>query len=458
MKKLSFIALLISSFTFSQNVTQKLKSATQHLLDSQAAYSANLSFFVSDENGNLVYEYNGNKGLTTASTQKIFSAAAALETLGKDYRYTTTASYTGRIKEGILDGDLVLYSNGDPTLGSWRYEGYKPENFKAKFIQSVKEKGINKINGNLVIDDTYFDFQTIPGGYPWDDLGNYYGSGVWSVNWRENQFDMFVNNGQITGFNIDMDKVKWVNETETRGSSDGSLIFTAPHSEVALINGRLPKGKKITVSGSIPNPPYQLGLELKEELLKNGISFNGEIITNSQRKIHGKTSIHAPESNVFFTYLSPTLDKLVYYFLRKSVNLYGETFVKTMGKIEKKEGSYSAGVEYLKDFWKNKGINSYMINFADGSGLSPQNYVSARAEVQALLWSKKQPWFNEYFHAFPTQGNGMKMKSGTIRNTKSFAGYHTSKSGKEYVFSIIINNYQGYNVSDALYRVLNQLK
>jgi len=60
---------------------------------------------------------------------------------------------------------------------------------------------------------------------------------------------------------------------------------------------------------------------------------------------------------------------------------------------------------------------------------------------------------NAFFSGFPTQGNGMKMKSGTMRNTKSFAGYHNG-----YVFSIIINNYQGGNSSEALYKVLNNLK
>ena len=94
-----------------------------------------------------------------------------------------------------------------------------------------------------------------------------------------------------------------------------------------------------------------------------------------------------------------------------------------------------------------------MINFADGSGLSPQNYVAARAEVQALLYAKKQGWFSDFYEGFPTQGNGMKMKSGTMKDTKSFAGYHNG-----YVFSIIINNYQGSNISDSLYKVLNVLK
>ena len=109
---------------------------------------------------------------------------------------------------------------------------------------------------------------------------------------------------------------------------------------------------------------------------------------------------------------------MVYWFMRKSINFYGETFIKTLGKVKKNEGSFDAGISYLKEFWKSKGINPAMINFADGSGLSPQNYVSARAEVQSLLWSRKQPWFNEFFDGFPTQGNGMKMKSGTMKDTK----------------------------------------
>ena len=50
------------------------------------------------------------------------------------------------------------------------------------------------------------------------------------------------------------------------------------------------------------------------------------------------------------------------------------------------------------------------------------------------------------------------MKSGTMKDTKSFAGFHTSGEGKKYVFAIIINNYQGGNISEALYKVLNVLK
>ena len=450
--------LLLSSQTFlAQNIAQKLDVATKNLLNSTPAYAANLSVYVADENGNFIYEHNGNRGLSSASTQKIFTAATALETLGKNYQYTTTASYSGDISGGNLSGNLYIHSNGDPTLGSWRYENYKPENFRQKFLEALKQKGISKISGDLIIDDSYFDFQTVPGGWPWNDLGNYYGAGVWSVNWRENQFDMSMNGKEMKGLNVDLPNVNWVNDLKTGGNSDQSLIFTAPYSDVALINGTLP-AKAITVSGATPNPPLTLGTEIKKWLQDSGISFSGKVTSTSMQRINGEKILTAPKNTVIFEHKSPTLDKIVYWFMRKSVNLYGETFIKTLGKEKKNQGSFDAGISYLKEFWKEKGINPAMINFADGSGLSPQNYVSARAEVQALLWSRKQPWFNDFFEGFPTQANGMKMKSGTMKDTKSFAGYHTSKDGKKYVFAIIINNYQSSNLSDALYKVLNVLK
>lgn len=456
MKKTLAVLTLSTQIIFAQNITQKLDDATKNLMNSSGAISSNLSFYVSDENGNFIYEYQGNKGLSTASTQKIFTAGAALEILGKNYTYKTTSSYSGNISGGNLNGNLFISSTGDPTLGSWRYEAYKPENFKQKLIDAIKKSGIKKISGDLVIDDSYFDHQTIPGGWPWNDLGNYYGAGVWGINWRENQFDININGNEFKSFSYPLEGVNWLNDLKVGGSSDQSLIFTAPHSDVALINGTLP-AKTVTVSGSVPNPPLQLGAEVKQWLKDSGIDFSGKVVTNSQLEIEGKKALQAPKNNVILTYESPTLDKIIYWFLRKSINFYGETLIKTLGKEKKGDPSFKSGVAYLKEFWKSKGINPNMINFADGSGLSPQNYVAAKAEVQALLYARKQPWFESYYDGFPTHDNGMKMKSGTMSDTKSYAGYHTSKDGKKYVFSIIINNYEGSG-STELQKILNVLK
>lgn len=442
-----FFFSVFQSFFAQKTIQEQLDVKVNQLLASEPMYSGSLSFYVSDENGNKIYEYQANKGLSTASTMKIFTAAAALETLGKDYQYKTKIAF---------DGNLYITSNGDPTLGNDRFEGYKADNFKQKVIETLKQNRISKISGDLIIDDTCFDFQKIPGGWPWNDMGNYYGAGVWGINWRENVFEIYTFGKEIKSFS-NINDIKWVNELRTEGNSDKSIIYTAPYSDVAHINGSLP-AKEMKVSGAMPNPPKQLAIELAEEFKKQNIAFNGKIIINSEKIINGEKPVIFPENKVILEYKSPTLDKIVYWFLKKSVNLFGETFIKTMAKEKTDNPSFESGVKYLKNFWKDKGIDQRMINFVDGSGLSPQNYASSKAEVQALLWAKKQPWFDAYYDGFPVMANGMKMKSGSIKDSRAFAGFHTSSTGENYVFSIIMNNYQANDLSNALYNVLNVLK
>jgi D-alanyl-D-alanine carboxypeptidase/D-alanyl-D-alanine-endopeptidase (penicillin-binding protein 4) len=76
-----------------------------------------------------------------------------------------------------------------------------------------------------------------------------------------------------------------------------------------------------------------------------------------------------------------------------------------------------------------------------------------------LQYAKRQSWFKGYFNSLP-EYNGMKMKSGTIKDAKGFAGYHTSKAGTQYIFSFLVNNYNGSSKAlvQKMYKVLNELK
>ena len=113
----------------------------------------------------------------------------------------------------------------------------------------------------------------------------------------------------------------------------------------------------------------------------------------------------------------------------------------------------------IKKFWQQNGIDSSAINIADGCGLSPQNRVTTYAEVNALLYAQKQPWFQSFYNALPVY-NGMKLKSGTINSVRCFAGYHTASNGKKYVVSIIVNNYDDSkgSVTQKIFNVLDALK
>lgn len=464
MNKVFHFFLLFSGLMCAQNVSQRLEHSVQKMMNSRIMYSGNLSFYVQDENGKEIYNYQGNKGLSTASTQKIFTSMYALDKLGKDFRYKTTLSYSGEINQKTLKGNLYLTSDGDPTLGSWRYDGYRPEDFLNKVKNELHRRDIQTISGDLVIDDSYFDFQTIPGGWPWNDIGNYYGAGVFGVNWRENQFDVIFQGkemnqpAKLKSLKNISDDYFFVNETETGAShiGDQSILYSSPHGEVIHINGKLP-AKTIKVSGSVPNPSKQLARELVEMLKSENIQFLGKIVIASEQQKMGKVFSTDSDKKNLLTYQSPSLKDIIHWFLRKSVNLYGETLMRTVSKIKIGHSSFQASVELLKKFWEEKGIHPAMINFIDGSGLSPQNYASAKAEVQALIWAKNQPWFDVFYEALPLY-NEMKMKRGTIKSTKAYAGYHTSKNGQKYIFSIIVNNYDQGNINSYLFDILNNLK
>jgi len=122
-------------------------------------------------------------------------------------------------------------------------------------------------------------------------------------------------------------------------------------------------------------------------------------------------------------------------------------------------GSTEKGVEILKDFWSEHGIEKSAINIIDGSGLSPQNRVTTDALVKVLQYAKTKSWYNSFYNSLPTF-NGMKMKSGTISGAKAFAGYQTSKNGVAYTFAIIINNFDDTNgnIVQKMYKVLDELK
>ena len=162
--------------------------------------SGAIGFYVIDQkSGAVIFEKNADMGLAVASSQKVITSIAALEMLGTEYRFKTELGYERTVINGALNGNIYLVGHGDPTLGSWRYNNTKEQIVLAKWINAVKEAGIQRVSGDLVCYNKDFPDTTIAGGWVWDDIGNYYGAGVSAANWRGIQYDLLLKSGNKEG-------------------------------------------------------------------------------------------------------------------------------------------------------------------------------------------------------------------------------------------------------------------
>jgi D-alanyl-D-alanine carboxypeptidase/D-alanyl-D-alanine-endopeptidase (penicillin-binding protein 4) len=481
----SINCLLLSA----QTIGEKLEKALRELEKDSQMEAALVSLFVMDsDNGTVVYEKNSRYGMAPASTQKLFTAAAILEMLGEKFSYKTTVSLYEQGNNAVKSGIVGISGSGDPSLGSWRYTGTKKD-----FLLQTWAKALIKARPGLNLKMIYVnellpgDRQTIPDGYIWQDIGNYYGAGTSLLNWNENQYDIVFRSG-VTGkpatvISLDTTqkqlKYHFSVFSGAAGSGDNTYIYAAPFAKEAIVSGTIPPNQRsFTISGSMPDPAYTVALSLQNHLVLSGGTIDPALKIESPRASvtmeatgpvttaeassteNDYTSLISSASPVTsIEYRSPTLDSLVFWFLRKSINLYGEAFVKTIANERKDGYDLGKGLDHVTEFWVDKGIRKSEISLIDGSGLSPQNRVTTRALAQVLKYSAGRNWFPAFLDALPTY-NGMKMKSGSINGSRAFAGYHKSAKGKKYTFAIMINNYNGSSaeVVKKMYAVLDLLK
>lgn len=451
-----------------QNLEAKLSASIKKMETDDQFKHASISLFVVDGNtGKTVFDKNAETGLATASCLKVVTSVAAFELLGKNYTYKTSIGYDGEIMNDTLMGNLIITASGDPTLGSWRWERTKENVFGNWMLSLLNQIKIKAIKGDIILNESKWETQATPGGWVWEDIGNYYGAGARGFNWHENQYDLLLKPGknigdpvEITGTEPLLQVQVLVNELKTgkEGSGDNSIIYLPEDGLVGYVRGTVPAGNStFNVSGAMPNASITFSYYLDEFLKTNNITHYGRTKGSTLFFIEKKKMPVATKT--LGSFLSPPLDSINYWFLQKSINLYGEAFVKTISFEKTGFGATDTGLNIITDFWSKRGIEKSALKIRDGSGLSPANRVTTKALVTVMQYAKKQNWFTSFYNALPLQ-NGIKMKSGYIGGVRSYTGYIKSKAGKEYTFSFIINNYDGSStaVREKMWKLLDILK
>jgi D-alanyl-D-alanine carboxypeptidase/D-alanyl-D-alanine-endopeptidase (penicillin-binding protein 4) len=150
---------------------------------------------VSLESGDTLVAIEPDLSLAPASNQKVFVTAAALERLGPDFRFPTYLLADGAVADGVLQGNLILYGTGDPSLSD-RFFASATDPLR-EFARELVAAGVHTVSGDVVGDGTFFEG---PSRHPsWGGLDNWYAAAVSALTFNENVVTLRIHPGLVGG-------------------------------------------------------------------------------------------------------------------------------------------------------------------------------------------------------------------------------------------------------------------
>ncbi len=429
------------------------QTSLNNFLSNPALRNANIGVCVKNLNtGNTVVDHRSAFVIPPASTQKLLTTTTALELLGPDFRFSTYLETDSNIVDGVLLGNLYIRGTGDPTLGSQKIGD---QLFLYRWVQSLRQKGIREIRGNIIADVSFFDGDAINPQWIWEDIGNYYAAGVYALPYLDNTLNIQLYSAAIGQVATVVKTIPYIEDIEfenhircTSITYDGAYVHGLPYNNKRYLVGSIPSNHGIFgVKGDIPNPPLLLAEHFRQRLEEQGIKVGGkaDYITES---------INA-ERSALYEYRSEPLSEILKEINQNSNNLYAEQLFRYLACRMSVPCTIQNSVQVMQNCWRNRGINLQNCFIMDGCGLAPQDAVSAGTLVQLLSYMNKSnnratlmeslPVAGEsgtlkgFLKNTPLQGN-VCAKSGTTSRIKSYAGYMTNQQGETLAFAILVNN------------------
>ncbi len=472
MRKLSALLFVVLILTDACTVhkalngkKENLQSGTEETAHCDAFKTAVFSFLAQDLNtGEVIAAYNPYKSLKPASTLKLLTTATALEVLGPDYTFKTKLAYTGTLHKKLhyLDGNLIIIGGGDPALGSKYFEETKGKQFLVEFLEKIKNLGIDSVSGSVIADARYFDRNSTPPTWSWQNMGQYYGASPNGLTVYDNYFSILFDTGnygdtaEITGLVHGLPGLTFENYvTADTISYDNAYVFGAPYSNHLILKGELPVNRKnFAVKAASPDPAFLAALQLDSVLRANNVIVTGEATTVRRLEMEGK-QLPATEYRIFYVKKSPSLDSIIKQTNTHSINLFAEHCLLASGEQSGAKKEVVACADSMVSFWEKKGMDTQGLSVYDGSGLSHYDAVNAVQMIFLLNYMKNRSnYFKEFYNSLPIAGKtgtvenilnntatGVRVKSGTISRVKAYAGYLTTRSGREIAFSMNVNNF-----------------
>ena len=425
----------------------------------------------------VLYAKNEDELRVPASTIKLFTTAAALDALGPDYRFTTEI-YAPRPQEGIIQGNLHLKGYGDPWL--------VPERFWY-FANRLKYAGVTQVDGDIVVDDSYFGGPAIAAGQEQDTSSSAYmaPAGALSVGFNAVLVHVLPTTpGQPAQIAVEPESQYAIVEgtvttsERTRTRIDVEVIERDGQSVVQVEGYILQTDKPRGYWRRIQHPGIHSGEVFKQMLEDAGIKVTGKVRKGQVTQPTESTSDSNQEAMVSMT--SPRLADLIEKINKYSNNFMSSQVARALGaKVEGAPGTWSKGEKAIQDFLTQKvKIQGPAPVIKNASGLHDVNRVTARHVTQLLSYMAHQPQHRvEYLNSMAVAGGTgtlqsrmhenqanqiVRAKTGTLSIASALSGYVTTASGELLAFSMLVNHFRHgiqpvWAVQDALGELLSQV-
>ena len=439
---------------------QSLQKRIQNILQDTALQYASVAFSAFNLSDSVaLINYNGNKSLVPASIQKVITTGVALETLDSNFRFSTRIGYRGNIQNGVLNGDLYVIGSGDPTIGSVYFNSKKGRfDFISQWITLIKNAGIKSVKGRLIVDISHFEDWPVVSTWTYEDLGNYYGAGIYGFMFNDNICELHFSSpakfGEATSLKYIYPNVSGLqidNRVKSGKGGDNAYVFMTPTSDRMIVRGDITAGKPdFVVKASIPNPPALFAHIFAQALDSAGIS---QTVSPFVSQTAADTSLF----NDIAIIQSEKLSKIIEQTNFNSINLFAETLIKEIGWSKKGNGSVQDGLVSVYEFCRDRKINYRGIELVDGSGLTRFNMMNCNFMVEYLKYFRyRSPYFSVFYNSLPVSGRDGTMesygkksviagkvhaKTGSMTRVKNLAGYIDTRSGKTVAFCFMANNY-----------------
>lgn len=425
--------------------------------------SANVSLYIRDLNAaRPLLQHNATVARNPASTMKLLTTWTALKLLGPAFTWKTELWARGEVQQGVLKGDLVIKGYGDPFLTDEAF---------SKMLQDLRLKGIEHIEGDLLIDNSYFD---IP-------------------NYDPAAFDnepTRVYNAPPSALMFNFQASRFLFEPDTNSNKVGITPFPLIpglqlENSMVLTKGNCkrshyrPKfrqqGQSIKVTGQyavacgknfimrvLSAPEIHVFNAFRDIWQTQGGRFNGQL----------KQGQVAQSDQLIHTYESRTLGEQIRFVNKWSNNVMARHLFLTAGaQTLGGAATIDKGLLAMASVLEKAGINYQGMAVENGSGLSRKSRISALQLGQLLEAVWRDPYMPEFLASMPLLGEDgtlasrfrkedlrgrAHMKTGTLRDVTALAGYMLTRSGKRLVIVIQHNGSkaakQGRKLQNAILR------